>query len=148
MEEESIEDIQRILEDKKRELQEQKAAEYEGEHGEASKSDAETPKSDVETPKSDVEASKSDVEAPKSEEVQNDVVRSDTQSDADTWSFMSDTPQMTLLACTSDDVFQAHYEDKVAYTKGCKFSPDGLCILTTSSDDKARIFEVIKSLES
>ena len=46
-----------------------------------------------------------------------------------------------LLLSSASACFRPHYEDSVAYTRGCKFSPDGLCVLAAASDDALRIFE-------
>ncbi len=64
-------------------------------------------------------------------------------------SFLRRQPSSQPRLLASSSSFSPHYLDAArgapAYLKGCKFSPDGLCVLTASSDDALRIFEIPKS---
>ncbi len=50
------------------------------------------------------------------------------------------------LLASASSVFKPHYEAGVyPYTRGCRFSPDGLCVLAAASDDVLRIFDQPKA---
>ncbi len=52
------------------------------------------------------------------------------------------------LLASASSVFKPHYEAGVyPYTRGCRFSPDGLCVLAAASDDVLRIFDQPKTDE-
>ncbi len=69
----------------------------------------------------------------------------DTSTTVVTFSFLrSSSPAFhPRLVTSASSCFRPHYDDPsgVPYTRGCKFSPDGLCVLSCSSDDAVRIFE-------
>ena len=58
-------------------------------------------------------------------------------------SFLLSPSDPVLVCSTSASLFCPHYEESVPYTKGAKISPDGLCVLASSSDDKLRLVSTI-----
>ena len=62
--------------------------------------------------------------------------------------FGSLPPSGPRLLASASSVFKPHYEAGVyPYTRGCRFSPDGLCVLAAASDDVLRIFDQPKTDE-
>lgn len=50
-------------------------------------------------------------------------------------------PKFTLSKDSPPPNLMAHFSCQSFITRGCQFSPDGLCLLTNSEDNKLRIFE-------
>ncbi|TRY79750.1 hypothetical protein TCAL_09896 [Tigriopus californicus] len=50
-------------------------------------------------------------------------------------------PKFSLTKDSSRPILLAQYPCSTNITRGCKFSPDGLCLLTNSEDNQLRIFE-------
>eukprot|EP00095_Tigriopus_kingsejongensis_P008495 maker-scaffold18_size714446-snap-gene-6.28 protein:Tk08495 transcript:maker-scaffold18_size714446-snap-gene-6.28-mRNA-1 annotation:"hypothetical protein BRAFLDRAFT_277111" len=50
-------------------------------------------------------------------------------------------PKFVISAQAPQPVLLAQYDCQASITRGCQFSPDGLCLLTNCEDKKMRIFE-------